>query len=188
MDISSKPVTVSLDSYLWGSRRDDTQVTLTLKHENGILDALFCVREKELRRMVSEPNGKVWTDSCVELFIKAEDSSEYSNFEFSASGAFLACHGLGRKDRIRYSEEERKNIECSVRILENNNRQSRYEVHVRLNLLALGLVSENCMSFYMNAYKCGDGLKEPHFIALFNIDTPQPDFHRSEFFRKVTLV
>ena len=142
MDISSKPVTVSLDSYLWGSRREDTQVTLTLKHENGILDALFCVREKELRRMVSEPNGKVWTDSCVELFIKAEDSSEYSNFEFSASGAFLACHGEGRKDRIRYSEEERKNIECSVRILENNNRQSRYEVHVRLNLLALGLVSE----------------------------------------------
>ena len=84
MDISSQPVTVSLGSYRWGSCREDTQVTRTLKHENGILDALFCVREKELRRMVYEPNGKVWTDSCVELFINAEAACEYSNFAFSS--------------------------------------------------------------------------------------------------------
>ena len=34
----------------------------------------------------------------------------------------------------------------------------------------------------MNLYKCGDNLSHPHFLSWQPIDTPQPDFHRPEFF------
>ena len=41
---------------------------------------------------------------------------------------------------------------------------------------------------WFNIYKCGDGLKKPHFISLFPIDTPEPDFHRLESFSCASLV
>ncbi|MDE6490265.1 MAG: hypothetical protein K2L49_03810, partial [Muribaculaceae bacterium] len=28
---------------------------------------------------------------------------------------------------------------------------------------------------------------QPHYMSLFPIDTPQPDFHRPEFFGTITL-
>ena len=34
-----------------------------------------------------------------------------------------------------------------------------------------------------NIYKCGDLLPQPHFVTLFPIQAPQPDYHRPEFFQ-----
>ena len=36
-----------------------------------------------------------------------------------------------------------------------------------------------------NVYKCGDMLPHPHFLSLFPIDIPKPDFHRPDFFGNV---
>ena len=33
-----------------------------------------------------------------------------------------------------------------------------------------------------NFYKCGDELPEPHFLSWHPIHTPQPDFHRPDWF------
>ena len=107
MDIDRNIQQVALDNYLWGSSADDVTVGAALDADGGVLHVRFSVSERELRRMVWEPNGKVWTDSCVEVFVKNTDSDEYSNFEFSATGAFLAAHGAGRRDRVRYSDQER---------------------------------------------------------------------------------
>lgn len=38
-----------------------------------------------------------------------------------------------------------------------------------------------------NFYKCADLTASPHFLSWAPIDTPQPDFHRPEFFRPITL-
>ena len=139
MIISEKPVELKLDNYLWGSRRENVSASAVVFHTGTVLHVNFSVSESELRRMVNEPNGMVWTDSCVEIFIKAEDSDEYTNIECSASGAFLACHGPGRKDRIRYSAEERSAVSTDVAILENNNKRSlkRHSSLFRKNLSLL---------------------------------------------------
>ena len=117
MDIDRNIQQVALDNYLWGSSADDVTVGAALDADGGVLHVRFSVSERELRRMVWEPNGKVWTDSCVEVFVKNTDSDEYSNFEFSATGAFLAAHGAGRRDRVRYSDQEREAVAVEVRIL-----------------------------------------------------------------------
>ena len=39
-----------------------------------------------------------------------------------------------------------------------------------------------------NFYKCGDGLPVPHFVSWAPIDTPNPDFHRPEFFDTICFV
>ena len=38
-----------------------------------------------------------------------------------------------------------------------------------------------------NFYKCADLTSTPHFLSWAPIDTPEPDFHRPEFFAPITL-
>ncbi|MDY4798806.1 MAG: carbohydrate-binding family 9-like protein [Bullifex sp.] len=178
MKLSNEKTTVKLDSYLWGSRREDTQVLLTLWIHDGNLCFSFSVREKELRRMVWEDQGRVWEDSCMELFI-SPDRIHYYNFEFSASGALRCGYGTGRSDREPVSDELLKKVKRSVTILENSNKVSRYILEGEIPLRPFGL---DVSVLYMNSYKCGDMLKEPHFISLFPIDLPSPDFHQIRFF------
>jgi hypothetical protein len=37
-------------------------------------------------------------------------------------------------------------------------------------------------TLFGNVYKCGDELPDPHFLSLFPIHTPTPNFHVPEFF------
>ena len=152
-----------------------SDVVLTLGHEDGILTLVYEVAEPELRRMVTHANGPVWTDSCVELFIQGR-GEEYSNFEFSASGAFLAAHGRGRAGRVFYDDEARRHVHDSVTILENNNHLSRWRLEARLDLIALKIIDSVPCTVRLNAYKCGDGLRKPHFLSLF----PIPSLHSTQ--------
>lgn len=187
MKITKDRTELELGNHLWLNREDDVGVRCTLWHEEERLHVIFSVREAELRRMVWNANGPVWTDSCVEVFIRRAGADEYSNFEFSASGAFLAMHGEGRKDRVPYSDDERLAIRPSVRILENNNKTSLWELSCVFDLKRLGLVDTLPATLDFNLYKCGDGLKRPHYLSLFEVKTEEPDFHRPEFFGRMEL-
>ena len=39
-----------------------------------------------------------------------------------------------------------------------------------------------------NIYKCGDRLSEPHFISLYPIALPKPDFHCPSFFGPIEFL
>ena len=176
-----------LDNYLWGSKKEDTKVKVKLENKGTILKIKFDVIEKELRRMVTEDQGPVWTDSCVELFISADNKAHYANFEFSASGAVLACYGSGRVNRSKYSEDLLATVKRKVTILENNNKQSHWILDVSLDLALFNLVKKLPQDVYINLYKCGDKLLTPHYLSAFPIDLEKPDFHTPAFFQKITL-
>lgn len=184
MEIKKQKQTFIFDNYLWGSKREDTTVSLTLSCDKEKLYFEFNVTEKELRRMVVEDNGSVWLDSCMELFI-SPDNVNYYNFEFSASKALRCGYGPNRQERPLVDSEKLKLVEREIVVLENNNKRSRYSFKGSIPLKEFGLDKE---VLYLNAYKCGDGLKEPHFISLFNIDLPNPDFHQIKFFKPVKLI
>ncbi len=183
MRIGKDKTVFTLDNYLWGSRKEDTDVQLTLFKSDGNLCFEFSVREKELRRMVWDDQGRVWEDSCMELFI-SPDREHYFNFEFSASGALRIGYGTSRTDRTPVSDELIKSVRRKVTIAENTNKVSRYTLAGEIPMKKFGL---DVSVLYMNAYKCGDMLKEPHFISLFPIDLPSPDFHQIRFFGEVDL-
>ncbi|MGN0907489.1 MAG: carbohydrate-binding family 9-like protein [Bullifex sp.] len=183
MIIGKEKKSFRLDNYLWGSRREDTEVFLSLRHDEGYLRFEFSVREKELRRMVWEDQGRVWEDSCMELFI-SPDRVRYYNFEFSASGALRCGAGTSRTDRTPVSDDLIRQVERKVTVLENNNKVSRYVLEGAIPLVPFAL---DVPVLYLNSYKCGDLLKEPHFISLFPIDLPSPDFHQIRFFGEAVL-
>lgn len=184
MKIDKKTSTFELTNYLWNSDPNDTKVSLSLRVEDFNLYFSFHVTEKELRRMVNEDNGNVWEDSCVELFI-SPDKVHYYNFELSASTALRCGYGSSRTDRTPVNTDLLKLIKRNMKIFENNNKRSTYELSGVIPLKNFSLDRDK---LYINAYKCGDKLSKPHFISLFPIDTPAPDFHQIRFFQEIELI
>lgn len=188
MEISKTPGTYQIACHNWGGG-EAVSASATLSYDGGVIHLGFSVEEPELRRMVWTDNGQVWTDSCVEFFSRPEGVDEYVNLEFSASGHFLAARGSGRAGRVFLDEAHRAAVSTPlVKILENNNKRSRWSLDVDVDLVRLFDLAEAPSVLWFNIYKCGDGLKKPHFISLFPIDTPEPDFHRPESFSCASLV
>lgn len=178
--------TFPLSNYLWSSDKEDVTASASLHFDGAVLKIHFDVSEKELRRMVREDDGPVWTDSCVEIFISA-DGRNYANFEFSASGYMHAAFGPDRHERRKLGPEFLSGVKRKVTILENNNHRSRWTLDAEIDLERAGLISSVPADLYINIYKCGDGLMKPHFLSAFPIELPSPDFHRPEFFEKIHI-
>lgn len=170
---------------LWGEY-PQVEASARLRYEGRFLHVRFMATEPQLRRMIVQHNDPVWEDSCVEIFLQREGHPEYLNVECSASTKMLVARGTSREDRERWPIDFIDEIPCTVTILENSTARSRWKAEIALDLVQLGLVdADEPMDEVVlrgNLYKCGDKLKEPHFLAAFPIGTLKPDFHRPEFF------
>ena len=71
------------------------EVTFRMFHTGDYLMLRFDVAERYTAARVTEDNGRVWTDSCVEFFI-APGGGLYYNFETTCIGRMLLS---GRKSR-----------------------------------------------------------------------------------------
>lgn len=169
----------------WGGA-EDVEASVRLSHEGRFLHLRFAIQEPDLRRMCTEHNQKVYTDSCMEIFLQREGDDEYVNFEFSASTKALIGRGKGREGRTLYPPFVIDQVPIKLTLLENNNTQSRYRLDVTLDLVLFGLMKgEEATSFIRlkgNIYKCGDGLKVPHYLCYAPIGTLKADFHTPAYF------
>jgi hypothetical protein len=66
------------------------QVQSKLLHDGKNLVAIFCVNEAGVISRETQPNGQVWRDSCVELFLQPPETTGYFNFECNAGGCIHA--------------------------------------------------------------------------------------------------
>ncbi|MDT4762034.1 carbohydrate-binding family 9-like protein [Sphaerochaeta sp. PS] len=165
---------------------EGVEASVRLSHDGRHLFVRFSIQEPQLRRMCTEHNQKVHTDSCMEIFLQREGSAEYVNFEFSATTKALVGRGEGRANRTLYPTFTIEEIPLSFELLENNNVQSRYRLDVSIDLVLFGLMQEgeslSSLRLKGNIYKCGDGLKKPHYLCYGPIGTVKPDFHTPEYF------
>ncbi len=169
----------------WGGS-EDVEASVRLIHEGRFLYLRYSILEPQMRRMCTEHNQKVHTDSCMEIFLQREGESEYVNFEFSASTKALVGRGEGREGRVLYPPFVINQIPITLTLLENTNIQSRYRLDVKLDLVLFGLMKEgetlSRLKLKGNIYKCGDGLKVPHYLCYAPIGTLKADFHTPSYF------
>ena len=95
MRITKEKTEYHLGNYLWGSCETDAAVNVSLSHEGCILHALFDVREKELRRMVWESNGPVWTDSPQDRSVSLQTDILYG-YSDRPRTVLLPCQNAGQ--------------------------------------------------------------------------------------------
>ncbi len=166
-------------------------VLCTLAHNGSTLFVKFRVEEATTKAQVCEDNGKVWTDSCVELFISVDDSGYY-NFEFSCIGKTLLGFRKERPQAVYASAELLNTIPRYSSLGKENFEEKQiphpWELTVGIPISALfkhHLTTWQGLEARINLYKCGDQLSQPHYLSWRPIDTPKPDFHTPRYFTKV---
>jgi len=153
----------------------------------------YFVKEKFVIAKTTSPQGKVHMDSCVEFFV-SPNSSGYFNFELNCigsihlgfkqdrhSGGFVELEDLN-KITIATSLPKGKAINEATAspkegyIVEYSVPLEVFAKYSKCNIPTKGTV------WRANFYKCGDNLPDPSWGVWSRVSTPNPDFHRPEFF------
>ncbi len=174
----------------WGDE-ENINVCLNLTHDDNNLIINFDVFENELRRETSSNNSKVYEDSCVEIFLQNINSKKYLNFEISASSYMLIGKGENRNNRKKFDNNIIDTIKRKVIIYCDKKNNVHWSLKIYLDLYKWDLVEKKDISkqkIKANFYKCGDKLKTPHYLTLFNVDTKEPNFHNPTSFQELLFV
>jgi len=174
----------------WDAFPYTPEVAFRMAHDTDHIYLKFYVSEAHILAQHSTPNSATHKDSCVEFFIDPDQSGGYYNFEFNCIGTTHLAYGPDRHTRTFIEPEK---ITTSLFIestlgnqpFEEKTGDFKWEMVVAIpsslfihhpNLTFDKLKSK------ANFFKCGDDTQKPHFLSWQAIDTPQPDFHRPEFF------
>ncbi len=164
------------------------EVSFSIAHDGQNIFLQYKVHEEEILGLVTEDNGEVWTDSCVEFFIAFDDQSYY-NIESTCVGRVL----LGYRETEGQTEHASSDIMESIQRCPSlgfaNRQKEQGDFHWTLTLMIprTAFWKSNIETFEGlhvrgNFYKCGDNLSTPHFVSWTNINTPDPSFHQPAFF------
>ena len=155
----------------------------------------YRVSEQSVRALYAEDGGKVWTDSCVECFIRNADNNTYYNIECNCIGTLLAASGDSRHDRVPVAPELRSAVlrwaSLGNEAFEERMEPTTWEVALVIPaqlFAAHPLRLEAGTLLRANFYKCGDELSVPHFLSWNPIEVAEPDFHRPEYFGELELM
>ena len=152
----------------------------------------FRVSGLDLRALNLADNGSQWEDSCCEFFVEDPDGSCYYNFEVNPLGKVLAAAGPDRNKREKRPAEEMEEILRTARFEGPQDYAGGiwdWRVTLLIPFHLIGVDPEALPEkLRANFYKCGDCTAHPHFLSWSPIDTPNPDFHRPDFFGELLLV
>ncbi|MBO5974080.1 MAG: hypothetical protein J6Q16_05260 [Clostridia bacterium] len=138
----------------------------------------FRTREHNLRAEVTQQNGAVCRDSCVEFFVSPDaEDGRYMNFELNPKG--IMHIGLGKERSGRVLIEDVR----SIFRVESDARDGDWSIcwYVPDDFL-LRYFGQISPVWRANFYKCGDHTDHPHYAVWNNVKTEKPDYHRPEFF------
>ena len=186
----SKGTQIKISSICWKEFPCLPLTEVSLAHDGKAMLLHFHVEDNHLLARYDEPNSPVYTDSCVELFVRPEHRTAYQNFEFNALGTCLSQTGTSREDRTFLSPSEISTIRVLPSI---TTCPTDIPTGMKWSLfvaIPFALISDREVAgtkLWLNLYKCGEDTITPHFVSSFPIDTPAPDFHRPEFFQEVEV-
>jgi len=169
------------------------EVSFRIAHNGDNILLQYQVHENEILGVITEDNGEVWTDSCVEFFITFDNDSYY-NIEATCTGKVL----LGYRKTGVPAEHGSEEIMGSIQRLSSLGTQviqkKQGDFHWSLTLVIpkeafwkTDLKSFDGLKVRGNFYKCGDNLTVPHFVAWTEIDTPSPSFHQPGYFGELVF-
>lgn len=165
---------------------------ISIAHSGKYIYIDFLVRCNYLRAVNYENNSSVHQDSCVEFFVCPDGKLPYYNFEFNCIGTIHAACRQDRNNGTPLSDDKLARVirhpSCGTRPFNELEGMFTWNLLVAIPLDLLGLVYENKpITMRGNFYKCADLTATPHFLSWAPIDTPEPDFHRPEFFADIVL-
>lgn len=154
----------------------------------------YRVTEQSARARYGNDSGQVWTDSCVECFLRNADNDIYYNLECNCIGTILMGSGDSRHDRVPGDLSVLAKVDRWASLgrepFEERKEETTWEVALVVPaevFQAFPIKLEAGATLRANFYKCGDELQVPHFLSWNPIEVETPDFHRPDFFGELVL-
>jgi hypothetical protein len=178
-----------IDTINWESHSYRPLVEFALAYYKSGLLLKYYVREESFRAVITENNGNVYEDSCVEFFVAPYDDGLYYNFEFNGIGTCLVGIGSGREGRERLATDITDKIIRSssagtkpVEVIEGLTAWT-ITIIIPFDVFVRHRIADPAgMKMRANFYKCGDKMRTPHYLTWNPVISPRPDFHRPEHF------
>jgi hypothetical protein len=186
-DISGK-----IDKVNWEKFSYKPDVEFKIAHADTEIYLQFIVNEKYIRAKHLNDNDSVWTDSCVEFFISPTDDGSYYNMEFNCIGTTLIGFGLNKTDRQRAGADVTSKIwrrpSIGSQVIEHKEGDFTWDLTLIIPVSCFfkhQIHSLSGLNARANFYKCGDELKESHYLTWNPIEFERPNFHLPQYFGSV---
>ncbi|MFH0807555.1 MAG: carbohydrate-binding family 9-like protein [Elusimicrobiota bacterium] len=186
---------LSIANYPWYERGGKQKTTVKLLYNNTFLYILFYCEDKHSYSEVTELDGLVCLDSCVEFFANP-GGNKYFNLETNCCGTIHLAYGPDRHHRKLAGEKLAVKIKIYKTMKGKTKKESPgdkdwiLEMRVPFSMLEeLTGVKMNNLSgkiWKANFYRCG-GKTNPQYACWSLIKTETPDFHRPEYFGEITF-
>ena len=171
------------------------RAAFSIRHDGSSIYLYYQVEEPQVRAVNTGFNSSVWEDSCVEFFFAFDGEEGYYNFEINAIGTLLGAYGPNRNQREWLSEDDLVQVKTSPSLgrmpIENLDELTSWSLEVNIPVRALRFSKIDNLSgkdAHCNFYKCGDKLKQPHFLSWKQVILPTPDFHQPRFFGQLSFL
>ncbi len=186
----------SVDVVNWPDRNGSysPEASFKIMYSDTDLYIRYQVKETEIRSTFGADSGsRPWTDDCMELFIApVNETGVYFNIEMNCTGHGIVGYGDSKKDRGHFEKERMDRIRrfstlgseaFGDRLSEKPVSWSMIIV-IPLDLILQGrsVSSIKGTTVRGNVFKCGDEMKNRHYLTWNPVGTPKPDYHRPEFF------
>lgn len=175
-----------VNNWLW---RNDytpkTEARLCAIDGEGIAVRMICRESDPVARHV-EYGDEVWVDSAMEFFFAVREGGVYVNLEMNSAANKLVGVGVGRDGRLPID----RYFPCPPVRAEVGREEWYAECFFAKSDLDRVFEDFPCGEgavLYGNFFKVGEETGHPHYGAWSPIDWPEPDFHRPEFFGKITF-
>ncbi|MFA6767146.1 MAG: carbohydrate-binding family 9-like protein [Parabacteroides sp.] len=190
--LESKAQREYIDTINWTEYPYKPIVAFDIARTDVNLYIRYFVRGNSLKAVWLEDGSPVYTDSCVEFFMKRVEDTNYYNFEFNCIGVCDASYRKSREEKVTLTSEQFASIRrySSLPLIAFPEKRDVYdwELIVAIPFVVMGLDPENLPEKIQgNFYKCADETAFPHFVSWNPIDLPSPDFHCPEFFGEIYL-
>ncbi len=187
LDLEITPL--SLEMVNWEEFPYKPDVSVQIGWNETELFLQYKVKEQSVKGEITDSNGRVWTDSCVEFFLSPDGNDEYYNLEMNCIGTILM--GFRKKENpVVYATEEQISSIRRISSLGDSpfpeiKGQTEWQITVAIPwevFFKHELTPVSGTKMRGNFYKCGDELTVPHFVSWTKIKTEKPSFHEPEFF------
>ncbi|MDD2799182.1 MAG: carbohydrate-binding family 9-like protein [Bacteroidales bacterium] len=186
-----KAIRQSIDNVNWPEQFSYKPIaSFSIARDEERIYLYYFVRGNSLRALYSEDLSEVWTDSCVEFFLQVPGDANYYNFEFNCIGTCYAAKRESRANFTLLTKDELSQIQRYTKLDKSSFQEKEglfaWDLLVSIPFSLIGLEGANLPEkIRANFYKCADATIIPHFVSWNPIDTPNPDFHRPEFFGEI---
>jgi hypothetical protein len=167
----------------------------SLRHDGSSIYIYYQVEEPQVRAVNTNFNSPVWEDSCVEFFLAFEGDDGYYNFEINAIGTVLGAFGKDRNKRLHLPDSFLSRIETFPSLgkdpIESLDERTKWEMQLEIPIATFHFSKIENLSgvdAHANFYKCGDKLKQPHFLSWKPVLCSKPDFHTPRYFGQLSFL